>query len=81
MKKYFDTVMLMPPKKKILFYSVHSVNIHMLRPNDRKTHARCRMVGSGVARGERAQSIGNAFFLDRDQIIKNITLNFRVLFF
>ena len=82
MKKYFDTVMLMPPKKKILFYSVHSVNIHMLRPNDRKTHANCRIVGAdrgGV--GAKHRKYIYIFFMLAEQIIKNITLNYKVLFF
>ena len=31
--------------KKLCHSTVHSVNIHIIRPNDRKTHARCKVVG------------------------------------
>ena len=43
----FETVMLMWPKffLKLCHSTVHSVNIHIIRPNDRKTHARCKVVG------------------------------------
>ena len=41
---------------------LHTLNIHIKRPNDRKTHARCKSGRSGQ-RGEWAQSIGNAFFM------------------
>ena len=48
LKKHFQTVMLMGPKKifTLSFYSTfQSVNIHIIRPNDQKTHVRCKVVG------------------------------------
>ena len=47
LKKHFETVMLMWPKNifELCHSTVHSVNIHTIRPNDRKTHARCKVVG------------------------------------
>ena len=51
--------------------TVHPVNIHIIRPNDRNKHVRCK----GWTEGEWAQSTGNG----RDQIIKNMTVNFTIL--
>ena len=78
LKKHFDIGILMSPKNMLIFChsTVHPVNIHIIRPNDRKTHARCKCCMSG----QRGSSIGNALYIHgRDQIIKNITLNYTVL--
>ena len=54
---------MLPKNISILCHStVHPINIHIKRPNDRKTHARCKSGRSGQ-KGEWAQSIGNAFFM------------------
>ena len=48
LKKHFETVMLVWPKKilTLSFYSTFSeYSYNKLRPNDRKTHARCKVVG------------------------------------
>ena len=44
-----EAVMLMPPKNIFTFCrsTVHPVNIHIIRPNDRKTHAKCKRGTSG----------------------------------
>ena len=49
LKKHFETGLLMSPKDIfILCHStVHTVNIHTKRPNDNKTHARCKSGRSG----------------------------------
>ena len=48
-KKHFLTGMLMLTKNiSILWHStLHPVNIHIKRPDDRKTHARCKSGRSG----------------------------------
>ena len=64
--KHFETSMSMLPKNIYLLChsTVHAVNIHIIRPNDQKTHARCK-------RGkEWAQSIGNAFFMVEIRALK-----------
>ena len=52
LKKHCETGMLMLPKNIfILCHStVHPVNIHIIRPNDRKAHARCKR-GTSTQRG------------------------------
>ena len=49
LKKHFETGILMSTKNIfILCHStVHTVIIHIIRPNDRKTHARCKSGRSG----------------------------------
>ena len=44
LKKHFETSSLMLPRNiHLLCHStVHPVNIHIIRPNDRKMHARCK---------------------------------------
>ena len=71
LKKHFETCMLMSPKNIfILCHStVHQVNIHIIRPNDRMTHARCKGGTSGQ-RGEWAQSTGNAFLMAEIKSLK-----------
>ena len=48
-EKAFETGMLLLPKNILLLCdsTVHPVNIHIIRPNDRKTHARCKSGRSG----------------------------------
>ena len=63
-KKYFETGMLMSPKNiSILCHStVHPVNIHIKRPNDQKTHARCKSGMSGQrGSGHKAKEISTLF--------------------
>ena len=52
LKKHFETGMLLLPKNIILLCNstVHPVNIHIIWPNDRKTHARCKSGRSGQRR-------------------------------
>ena len=49
LKKHFETGMLLLPKIIFLLCdsTVHPVDIHIIRPNDRKTHARCKSGRSG----------------------------------
>ena len=66
--------MLMSPKN-ICFHFViphHPVNIQIIRPNDRKVKV------VGVDRGGAGTKHRKCFFHGRDQIIKNITLNYTV---
>ena len=47
--KHFETSMSMLPKNIYLLChsTVHPVNIHIVRPNERKTHACCKSGKSG----------------------------------
>ena len=73
LKKHFEIRMLMSPENVfILCHStVHPVNIHIIRLNDRKTHARCKLGISGQG-GEWAQSIGNAFSMVQIRSLKRL---------
>ena len=57
LKKHFETGMLMLPKIIYLLchFTVHPVNIHIIRPKDRNTHARCKSGMSGQ-RGSREKA-------------------------
>ena len=80
LKKHFEIRMLMSPENVfILCHStVHPVNIHIIRLNDRKTHARCKLGISGQGGGVGTKH-RKCFFHGTDQIIKKITLNYIVL--
>ena len=79
LKKHFETGMLLLPKNIFLLCdsTVHPVNIHIIRPNDRKAHARCKSGRSG--QGGVGTRHRKCFFHGRDQSIENITLNCTVL--
>ena len=79
--KHFETSMSMLPKNIYLLChsTVHPVNIHIIRPNDRKTHAVPDVKVVRVDRGGVGTKYRKCFFHGRDQSIKNITLNYTVL--
>ena len=64
--------MLLLPKNIFLLCdsTVHPVNFHIIRPNDRKTHARCKLKWLEWTEGEWAQSIGKAFFMVEIRALK-----------
>ena len=49
LKKHFETGMIMLPKNIFLLChsTVHAAHINIIRPNDRKTQARCKSGRSG----------------------------------
>ena len=54
LKKHFETGMITLPKSIFLLchFTVHPAHINIIRPNDRKTHARCKS-GRRRQRGSR----------------------------
>ena len=61
----------MLPKNFFFLLCHSSLNIHVIKPNDRKPHVDVKVVG--VDKKHR-----KCFFHGRDQSIKNMTLNYTV---